>query len=345
MLLKVFKNLSCGVILFTCTNLLPPSPIAAGSSLQFIPDILTAGFAHTDLSMTRLKKTSQDNRLSGFCKKLSREFVKLGWQENPCGKVAWRYELLSKNGDPLIYWDHGSGEQITLILSGVHPDEYTPVPMGFLLANHILEAKREFDAQNYRVIIAPLVNPDGFFLKRPARVNANGIDVNRNFLTSDWYQKAHDWWRDSKRMSHRHFPGFFAQSEAETLFQSELITQKHPDKIVSIHAPLGFLDYDGPGDRVRFPKSIRDQMAKNLAKSMSEKTNNYRVVDYSFYPGSLGNFAGNQLKIPTVTLELKTTDPKMVREYWKQFLPAMMHSIEYPYERYGSVIDKSETSL
>ena len=57
------------------------------------------------------------------------------------------------------------------------------------------------------------------------------------------------------------------------------------------------------------------------------------MVDYSFYPGSLGNFAGNERDIPTITLELETTDPKKIDEYWKKFLPGLMQSVKYPFKK------------
>ena len=101
---------------------------------------------------------------------------------------------------------------------------------------------------------------------------------------------------------------------------------------MSIHAPLGFLDYDGPGDGNPKPHLATERRAKELANAISKKSNNYRIVDYSFYPGSLGNFAGNERNIPTVTLELKTTNVKKVEEYWSQFLPGLLQSVEYPFK-------------
>ena len=113
----------------------------------------------------------------------------------------------------------------------------------------------------------------------------------------------------------------------------QLIDRYHPDKIVSVHAPLGFLDYDGPGDQKPRHLSKTEEKAKQLVKSIAAKSRNYRVVDYTFFPGSLGNYAGNERHIPTVTLELATTNPKKVDEYWKQFLPGILQSITYPFKK------------
>jgi protein MpaA len=148
----------------------------------------------------------------------------------------------------------------------------------------------------------------------------------------DWYGKAKQLWTDVRERSPKHFPGYFPNSEIETIFQIQLIDDYRPDKILSVHAPLGWLDYDGPGDgRPRRPLTASEVRAKRLVKAIAENAKNYKVVDYTFFPGSLGNYAGNERRIPTVTLELKSTSPKMVEAYWQQFLPGLMQSFRYPY--------------
>ena len=265
-----------------------------------------------------------------MCQKLNHYFKKYKWEDNPCGDVQWKALYKTPSGYPLIYASFGSGEYTTLILSGVHPDEFTPIPMGFRFARLLESQSKKF--KNSKIIVAPLVNPDGFIRQNPTRTNSNGVDPNRNFFTEDWHAKAISWWKNGKQRAMRHFPGYLPNSEIETLFQIQLIDTFKPDKIISIHAPLGFLDYDGPGDRKPKNLSKTEKEAKGLAQDMSKKSKNYRLVDYSFYPGSLGNFAGAERHIPTITLELETTQPKMVDKYWNQFLPALIHSIEYPYK-------------
>ncbi|MEZ4742510.1 MAG: hypothetical protein R3B45_08690 [Bdellovibrionota bacterium] len=127
------------------------------------------------------------------------------------------------------------------------------------------------------------------------------------------------------------FPWYFPNTEIETFFQVGLIDQYSPGKVISIHAPLGFLDYDGPGDQKPRVFSKSEKLAKGLVNQMSEVSKNYRIVDYSFYPGSLGNYAGNERGLATITLELETTDPKKAPQYWKQFLPSLLLSLQHPF--------------
>ena len=111
------------------------------------------------------------------------------------------------------------------------------------------------------------------------------------------------------------------------------MTRFAPDKVVSIHAPLGFLDYDGPGDNKRKNLSSFEKRARDLAYVVSRNSNNYRVLDFVFYPGSLGNFAGNERQVPTVTLELSSTNPRFADKYWREFFPGLRAAVKYEFKR------------
>ena len=270
--------------------------------------------------------------IRNFCTTLADRYRRFGWHDDPCGNVKWKADLKSRGGHPLLYAEYGNGPETTIILGGVHPDELTPMHLAFRMGR-FLDEHPDVIGPTSRVILAPLVNPDGFLKDRPTRANGNGVDLNRNFLTMDWYDKAHRNWVERRLRQFAHFPGYVPNSEVETLFQIQLIDRFQPDKILSIHAPLGFLDYDGPGSG--FPRALNatEAKAKRIVKAISESSQNYKVVDYEFYPGSLGNYAGNERHIPTVTLELQTTEPSKVEAYWRQFQPGILQSIHYRYTR------------
>ena len=312
------------------------SQSAQGRSMRslFTPD---QGFTPINVVTPQSLKNSMVSEskfarlMKNYCNRLNSQFKRFGWTEKPCGDLKWQAKFRSTNGHPLIYQVFGEGPETTLLLSAVHPDEYTPVPMGFRLAKY-LEQNKNILGANKRIVIAPLVNPDGFLRNVPSRTNANGVDPNRNFYTADWYDRSKEFWAKRKKRNPRYFPGYFPNTELETFFQMQLIEEFKPDKILSIHAPLGFLDYDGPGDQKFRTLSDTEKKAKQLAHAVSKKSRNYRVVDYSFYPGSLGNYAGNERNIPTVTLELETTNAKKVDAYWEQFLPGMLRMVDYPFQ-------------
>ena len=285
-----------------------------------------------DLSTHMISKEQEKNLLAEFCAKLSKEFKRYSWSDSPCGDVTWHADLKTGRGNPLLYASFGDGKNTTLVLGGVHPDELTPVHLAFRFARYLNANPLIYKGKDIRVIIAPLVNPDGFLQKFPSRTNAAEIDVNRNFLTSDWYDEALLNWFFKKNRLRRFFPGYFPNTEVETLFQLQLLNRFLPSKIFSIHAPLGFYDYDGPGDKLTKPVHSREEKAILFPKEVSKKSKNYRIVDYSFYPGSLGNLAGKHRRVPTLTLELNTTNPKSVEQISEQFLPGFLQAIQFAYE-------------
>ena len=291
-----------------------------------------------------LPETSQA-LITSLCARLKKQFRKYRWKVDPCGDVTWKVNYKTSNGNPLIYAEFGNGgKATTLFIGGVHPDEITPIHLAFKLARHLKKNEKKLKLENYRVVVAPLANPDAFFKRRPLRTNLEGIDPNRNFPTDDWYSGAHKAW-GKRGYRARYFPGAYPETCIETVFQQVLIREQKPDKIVSIHAPLGFLDYDGPGDQKPNQLSMEERRAKQLVHSISKKTENYRIVDYSFFPGSLGNYAGKQNGIPTVTLELKTTDPRHVNTYWKRFEPGLIHSILYPFKTTASAEESKSDEM
>ena len=116
-------------------------------------------------------------------------------------------------------------------------------------------------------------------------MNANNVDLNRNFPMDDWENTAIKHWREFTERNPRYFPGKAPLSEPESTWLVEYINQFKPDVIVAVHAPHGVVDYDGPRNG---PYKL-GRLYLNLLGT---------------YPGSLGNCAGIQRKIPVVTIEL-----------------------------------------
>ena len=191
-----------------------------------------------------LPPTNKNLALQKFCKNVDREKKKLRWKGFDCHKVQWEADWITKDGYPLVYKVFGKGRNKTLILGGVHSDELTPTQLSFLLIQYLIDNPSSYEGTDYQIMIAPLVNPDGFFGNGYLRTNGL-VDLNRNLPTLDWNTHAVKKWRRGGS-SHRKFPGYVSNSEIETEFQIDLIKEFQPDKILSIHSPLGFLDFDGP---------------------------------------------------------------------------------------------------
>jgi hypothetical protein len=78
-----------------------------------------------------------------------------------------------------------------------------------------------------------------------------------------------------------------------------------PNLIVSVHAPYGVLDFDGPS----VPPS---------------KLGRLYLDQVGIFPGSLGNYAGVHQRIPVVTIELPSASrlpqDAEVRQMWMDLL-------------------------
>ncbi|EQC46391.1 zinc carboxypeptidase [Bacteriovorax sp. BSW11_IV] len=295
-------------------------------------------------SVAPIKKLSdelveQSPALNQYCNKINKTFLHWGWGVSRCKNYNWKHVRNSVNGDPLIWAVFGNEEKEkdptvdrTMIFCAVHGDEITPVKFCFDIMTHIeriyagLEPGYE-ELQNKLIIVAPIVSPDSFFTTKPSRTNARGVDLNRNFPTQDWDKEALHLWKHRYAADKRRFPGHKAMSEPETRFQVNLIRRYKPNKILSVHAPLTFLDYDGPetlGVKIA-------HKATQLLLNMSKAAQGYKMKNYPFFPGSLGNFAGNEMGIPTYTLELPSSDNRKHKVYWERFKTAvhfaMLHDL------------------
>lgn len=265
-----------------------------------------------------------------LCSALDQAFKKRNWGKESCSMAGepsiWKVGGTSVKGRPLIYAVFGreNAKNTTLIFSMVHSDEITPLYLGFQMAAW---AKENMGAHpDSKLIIAPLVNPDGFLDVPKTRTNARGVDCNRNFATQDWHRDALRSWKVKFHSEKRRFPGYQPNSEPETLFQKMLIERFDPDKILSIHSPLNVVDYDGP-DQVK----IYD-FSKEYIEKCEELRKKVKARSTGFFPGSLGNYSGQDLGIPTITLELPSARPEKAKEYWdlvkKGFVTVINHVID-----------------
>ncbi len=210
-----------------------------------------------------------------------------------CAKAARLDGCRSVNGEPIYHFDRAGDpaakrSQKILVLSLIHGDELHSGSV----ALSWLQRLQEIQPRNaWRVI--PVVNPDGW--RARTRTNANGVDVNRNFPSQDWDDLALKYWKSKAGSAERRFPGKSAGSEPETQCAIAHIEGFKPDFVISIHTPLGVLDFDGP--KVAMPKF-----------------NPLPWVSLGNFPGSLGRYMWVDRKVPVLTVELKNQ-----KLYAKQF--------------------------
>ncbi len=263
-----------------------------------------------------------------FCSGVDAKFKDYKWGLSNCEKVNWNHVRNSDLGTPLVWTvfgnenDAAAKDNVSIIMCGVHGDEITPVKFCWDLINELKKDSHSY--QDKIVVVVPLVAPDSFFKVRPTRTNGRGVDVNRNFPTLDWKKYALKRWKHSLKSDKRKFPGAKSGSEQETVFQMNLVKRYKPNKVISVHAPLTLLDYDGPS-----LKAVSGKSAQDLLNQMSNKAAGYKVSSYPIFPGSLGNWAGKEQHIPTYTLELPNSNPRETDKFWNLFKDAMIYAISH----------------
>jgi len=214
-----------------------------------------------------------------------------------------------------------------LLIGGTHGDEYASVSVVFKW----MQTLDKYHSGLFHWHVSPLINPDGLLSSPSVRLNARGVDLNRNMPTPDWHRRTAQYWHE-KGEDPRRYPGDAPLSEPESRWLYEEIRTFQPDAIISVHAPYGLLDYDGPPTA---PSRIGYLNLKTLG----------------VYPGSLGNSAGKQHDIPVITVELPSAGlmprDKDISNMWMDLVRWLRNNIpkDVTLKAYGRFNEISEALL
>ena len=189
----------------------------------------------------------------------------------------------------------GRGEEVILFIASIHGDESAGTPLLHDLAAWFRDRPQLLDGR--KLLLVPEANPDGMAADR--RTNSNGIDLNRNFPSDN-------------RTNNRRY-GLTPLSEPEAAAIAKMIRLHAPQRIVSLHEPVGCIDYDGP--------------AHLLAAHMATHCD-LPVGKLGTRSGSLGAWAGEDLKIPIITVELPRSAKYRNRgQLWDMYGKALIEAV------------------
>jgi hypothetical protein len=144
----------------------------------------------------------------------------------------------------------GTGQHTVMVIGGLHTGEEKPAAdLAEQLARYIGEHVKELPP-SVRLVFVPRANPDGY--ADGTRLNANGVDLNRNWPTADWASDT----------SHGEEPvsgGSAPLSEPETKALHDYIDAVAPTLVISLHCYAAIVEPNESGHAV--------QLASGYAKA------------------------------------------------------------------------------
>jgi protein MpaA len=190
------------------------------------------------------------------------------------------------------YISEDKASKYTYLMAGVHGDEVE----GIYVLKNLFEWLKKNEKIKIPLLIIPLLNVDGY--RAHSRVNAKGVDLNRNLPSKHWTSEARE---------EKYYPGTAPLSEPENKFLVKLFEKYPPKFILSFHSWKPMLNYNGN--------------CKEIAEFLS-KYNGYPPVgvieDYPT-PGSLGEYGPEVLKSPVLTWECPLiSETKGLKEIWEE---------------------------
>ena len=190
-----------------------------------------------------------------------------------------------------------AGKRPILLFGGIHGDE----PEGVRLAQDTLQALSTWSQSTTLApwIVIPCLNVDGF--RANTRVNARGVDLNRNYPSRDWSPQA-----DQPRYN----PGPSPMSEPEVAGIVELIETLDPRLLIHCHSWEPCIVATG----------VRAQADGGRLSASS----GYKLVGEIGYPtpGSLSRYGWYDKDIPVICIEERDKLEDLAT-IWPRFEKAM----------------------
>jgi hypothetical protein len=212
----------------------------------------------------------------------------------------------SIQGRPIIAYVFGSGSTTMLFTGAIHGNE---VSAKRLMDNWIneLEAKVDQIPAGRRVVIIPVVNPDGYVLG--SRANARGVDLNRNWDVSDWQA-------DITNTANQPLPGgggSAPMSEPETQALAAFTQSTRPRLTMSFHAKAAVVIGNQAADSVSLATEYARITGYYQGTGQSSTIFAYQIT------GTYDDWILEKLGLASVLVELSSaTDPQ-----WSRNKPAL----------------------
>ena len=209
------------------------------------------------------------------------EQARIVQEEQDSRKIEKKTFGHSVTGRPIEGYEIGNGSNTILLLASIHGDEIGTVD---LLNKFIDEIKTDPSkiSKTKKLIVIPIANPDGYY-DRIDKLNANLVNLNLNFETSDWQEYGPE----------GTYAGPKPFSEPESQIIKQIVEDYKPSMMISYHA-MGTLVSPEDGEA-----------STALGKWYAEKTG-YEYYLYWDFPGTATKWFMENTSKPAITVELTT---------------------------------------
>ena len=197
----------------------------------------------------------------------------------------------SQQGRAITAYEFGSGQRTILFVGAIHGNEYSTYSLMQRWFTE-LEARAKEIPGDKRIVIVPSINPDG--IASGSRVNANNVDLNRNFGTSDWQ-------KDITTVGNQPFKGGggeSAMSEPETKAMAALASRLRPELTLSYHSIGGLLAANQAGRSSSLASTYRQLSGYQNTTGQTSSTLEYSIS------GTWDDYLAERLGAASILIEL-----------------------------------------
>lgn len=200
----------------------------------------------------------------------------------------------SVQGRSITGYKFGNGATKIVFIGGLHGNEKSSV---LTLNSWIDELERNYQniPADKSIVVIPNTNPDGYIAS--SRLNANNIDLNRNFPSSNWQSAVHI----PGGIYLENGGGANALSEPESSAVANYLIGASPRLVLTYHATAGAVIYNGSGDSSALSTIYSDKSGySNLSSAEEDGLFNYPTT------GEMEDWLRDKRNVPTMLVELAT---------------------------------------
>lgn len=207
----------------------------------------------------------------------------------------------SVQGRSITGYKFGNGGSYIVFVGGLHGNEKSST---ITLNSWVDELERlsQNIPSDKTIIVIPNTNPDGYAVS--SRLNANGIDLNRNFPSNNWQTGVYV----PRSTFLESGGGSVPLSEPESSSLADYIVRVSPSIVLTYHATAGAVISNGAGNASSYAKTYAQKSGfDNYEQDHEDAIFNYPTT------GELEDWLRDKRSTPTLLVELATMGSNEIR--------------------------------